>query len=121
MPTGLTKLGNHLFFFHPDKIVFDLTAVEDESPVKQYLQKVCDIFQSKLLDMCGPNCTPVPETKVKINFNVAQFDLKLDWKTDESYALNVSKTGEFSPKFFNNFFLESLHVIKTILIQMQLI
>lgn len=72
---------------------FDYSEVSGSRSAKDYLQRVSKIFQSNLLVDCGVDCTLVPETEVTIHYAVSSSDLRLNWDTDESYALDVSTKG----------------------------
>ncbi|KAK6630761.1 hypothetical protein RUM44_002930 [Polyplax serrata] len=94
IPTGKAVLGNGFYYFHSSKIKFDYSKVAGEA-AKNYLTKVSTIFQSKLDKTCGDECIFIPRTEINITFNVMLPQMTLNWNTDESYTLDISKS-EFS-------------------------
>lgn len=92
MYTGKAVLGNGFYYFHSSKIKFDYSKVAGEA-AKNYLTKVSTIFQSKLDKTCGDECIFIPRTEINITFNVMLPQMTLNWNTDESYTLDISKSG----------------------------
>jgi hypothetical protein len=72
-------------------IRFDLLEVVDSGRgPREYIAACTQLFLDNLLLECGSNCSVVPDTDVNIRLVTRSQDLTLNWKTDETYTLDIA-------------------------------
>lgn len=79
--------------FHPSGVRFDLSEVAGGSRSKEYLTATTRLFLGNLLQQCGGNCSVVTDTDITVRIATTSPDLTLNWRTDESYSLEIVTRG----------------------------
>lgn len=62
----------------------------------EYLNQIANIFNSNLERECGSNCVLPSDSNIIVNVEVNNFDLSLNYDTDESYSLEINTKGRGS-------------------------
>lgn len=115
-PTGHTVISQKVLGFDPSRVRFDLSdaAVRGIS-VRDFLTACTRLFINNLIQQCGGNCSFVPDTNVTVHISVTSPDLALNWRTDESYSVEVAtKANRVTVQISANTVFGARHALETL-------
>lgn len=101
---------NKSTFFH-SSFHFDVTNSIPEHI--EFFQENVEYFRQRLFEYCEGICAVQSPTSVKVILTVNREDTSLNWKTNESYALDVRTTGSYwwtTKRQIYNFFVAGSEV-----------
>ncbi|KAL7287361.1 hypothetical protein TKK_0018478 [Trichogramma kaykai] len=100
LPTGRLVLGSNYLAFHPRNLQFIVVNDQMSPAARDFVSVAVDAFLDNIRAYCnvgGRNreCRfpPGPERSIRVHVKVESSAMRLDWRTNESYELEIDNKG----------------------------